>query len=83
MKSVAAANCRRESITTSIPSSSWPIYFAAASGLHFEKSIFSPQAVQLRGRSNSSEKISFSFPHSGHLHMKEDKDLNCSNPGQC
>jgi hypothetical protein len=54
-----------------------------ASRVHWVKSIFSPHPLQVCSFSNSSEKISFSFPQFGHLHVKAFKSLNCSHPGQC
>jgi hypothetical protein len=50
--------------------------------VHRLKSIGFPQPEQVWGLLNSSEKISFSLPHSGHLHRKELRFLNSRNPGQ-
>jgi hypothetical protein len=52
-------------------------------GLHLVKSICLLQPLQMCGLSNSSEKISFSRPHSGHLQVNDCNPLNCSHPGQC
>jgi hypothetical protein len=46
------------------------------------KSIGLPQPLQLRGLSNSSEKISASAPL-GHLQLKDFRLRKSSNPGQC
>ncbi len=54
-----------------------------ASRLHRLKSMGFPQPAHLCGRSNSSEKISTSLAHSGHLQTKELKFRSLSNPGQC
>jgi hypothetical protein len=54
-----------------------------ASSEHFVKSISSLHPLQTCVLSNSSEKISVSLPHFGHLHEKDFRFLNCSNPGQC
>jgi len=51
--------------------------------VHCEKSICSLHCGQVCGRSNSSEKISFSLPHFGHLQIKDERFLLASNPGQC
>jgi hypothetical protein len=62
------------------------IYFrveALDSMLHFEKSIGCLQFLQVCGRSNSSEKISFSVPQLGHLQVNEVRFLFASKPGQC
>src|SRR4030067_2185089 len=56
---------------------------AAALKVHFVKSISCLQPLQVCFLLNSSEKISTSFPQVGHLHMKDFRPLNCSNPGQC
>jgi hypothetical protein len=44
---------------------------------HWVKSMGLPQDWHLCGLSNSSEKISFSAPHSGHLQVNALKFLNC------
>jgi len=51
--------------------------------VHRLKSIVFPQREQVWDRLNSSEKISFSLPHSGQVQMKELKFLSPWNPGQC
>jgi hypothetical protein len=56
---------------------------ASLSSVHFVKSIGFPHPLQVWGRLNSSEKISFSLPQSGHLQVKDFKLLRSSNPGQC
>jgi len=56
---------------------------AEPSKLHFEKSISLPHPLQICGLLNSSEKISLSFPHSGHLHTNDCRSLKLSHPGQC
>ena len=45
--------------------------------VHWLKSMGLPHPLQLCARSNSSEKISFSWPHSGHLHVNDLRFLNC------
>jgi hypothetical protein len=57
--------------------------FPEASMVHRLKSIGFPQREQVWDRLNSSEKISFSLPHSGQVQMKELKFLSSWNPGQC
>ena len=57
--------------------------YASASKEHFVKSISSPHPLQVCFLSNSSEKISVSFPQLGHLQTKDCKCLNASKPGQC
>jgi hypothetical protein len=47
------------------------------------KSISLPHPLHTCFLSNSSEKISFSLPQSGHLQEKDSRFLNLSNPGQC
>jgi hypothetical protein len=47
------------------------------------KSICSPQPLQVCGRSNSSEKTSFSTPHLWHLHINAFRFLKSAYPGQC
>lgn len=61
-----------------------PVYdvFPVAESVHLVKSTGCLHFGQEWGLSNSSEKTSISLPHSGHLHSKEDKLLNCSQPGQ-
>lgn len=64
-----------------------PIYllyalFVEPPMLHFVKSTGFLQPGQVCGLLNSSEKISISLPHSGHLHSTDDRFLNCSHPGQ-
>jgi hypothetical protein len=44
---------------------------------HWLKSMDRPHCEQVWVRSNSSEKISFSWPHWGHLQMKAFRFLNC------
>ena len=56
---------------------------AEPSKVHFEKSISLPHPLQICAFLNSSEKISFSFPHSGHLHTNDRRSLKLSHPGQC
>ncbi len=51
--------------------------------VHLLKSIGLWHLPQVCCLSNSSEKISFSAPHSGHLQIKDFRLLFCSNPGQC
>jgi hypothetical protein len=51
--------------------------------VHLEKSISLPHPEQICTLLNSSEKISFSFPHSGQLKTNERKCLRLSQPGQC
>jgi hypothetical protein len=58
-------------------------YGVPASMVHLEKSIGSLHPEHDRGLSNSSEKISFSLPHFGHLQVNDVKFLCVSNPGQC
>ena len=56
---------------------------APALRVHFVKSISWRQPLQVCFLSNSSEKISTTFPQLGHLHTKDFRSLNCSKPGQC
>jgi hypothetical protein len=56
---------------------------ALPSGVHLEKSISFLQTEHKCALLNSSEKISFSLPQSGHLQTKELKLLKLSHPGQC
>ncbi len=51
--------------------------------VHCVKSISFPQDLQVCFLSNSSEKISISAEHEGHLQANDFRFLNCSNPGQC
>lgn len=51
--------------------------------VHWLKSTGLPHLGQLCSVSNSSEKISISWPHSGHLQINVSSSLNCSKPGQC
>jgi hypothetical protein len=51
--------------------------------VHLVKSISCWQPLQICFLSNSSEKISASFPQLGHLQTKDFRPLNCSKPGQC
>jgi hypothetical protein len=60
-----------------------PSVVAAPPMLHFVKSISSPHPAQTWALSNSSEKISFSFPQLGHLQSKDFRLLKDSKPGQC
>jgi hypothetical protein len=50
--------------------------------VHLVKSILMWHFGQECSLSNSSEKISMSFPQLGHLHSKDDRFFNCSHPGQ-
>jgi hypothetical protein len=56
---------------------------ASPDNVHCAKSIGFPQSLQVCGFSNSSEKISFSLPHAGHLQVKDFRFLNDAYPGQC
>jgi hypothetical protein len=47
------------------------VFLADPSMVHWVKSMGFPHPLQVWGLLNSSEKISFSFPHSGHLQIKE------------
>jgi hypothetical protein len=53
------------------------------SSVHCVKSMGSLQALQVCGRSNSSENISLLSPHLGHLQVKDLSDLKFAYPGQC
>ena len=50
---------------------------------HLVKSTGCLHLVHLCSRLNSSENISISAPHSGHLQRKDERFLKFSNPGQC
>jgi len=50
---------------------------------HVAKSMDSPHPLQLWERSNSSEKISFSWPHFWHLQINALRFLKSAYPGQC
>jgi len=56
---------------------------AEAFTVHWVKSISFWQPLQKCFLSNSSEKISASFPQSGQRQANDLRSLNCSNPGQC
>lgn len=58
-------------------------WWLPASSLHCEKSMGVLQPLQTWGLSNSSEKISFSFPQLGHLQVKDERFLFACKPGQC
>lgn len=59
------------------------VCFTPPDQTHFLKSIGCLHLLQVCSRLNSSEKISFSVPHCGHLQVKSARLLNVSNPGQC
>jgi hypothetical protein len=56
--------------------------FAEPDREHCEKSMISLHLPQVWGLSNSSEKISFSSPHLGHLQTNDSRFLKLANPGQ-
>ncbi len=56
---------------------------ACPSSLHWLKSIWALHFLHVWGRSNSSEKISFFSPHSGHAQINDLRSLKFVKPGQC
>jgi hypothetical protein len=56
---------------------------ASPSREHCVKSISFPQPSHLWALSNSSEKISFSWPQLGHLQLNDLRCLKFAKPGQC